>query len=107
MRYAGGFLDERAPKYFGYFERVIDKNGGPYLLGRKISYTDLSLFQLIEGMRYAFPKAMKRIERKIPKVAAVRDRVAARPGIKAYLASERRIAFNENGIFRNYPELDN
>ena len=105
-RYVAGFLDERAPKYFGYFERVIDKSGGPYLMGRKASYTDLSLFQLVEGMRYAFPKAMKRIERKIPKVVAVRDRVADRPAIQAYLASERRIAFNENGIFRRYPELD-
>ncbi len=106
QRYAGGFLDERAPKYLGYFERVIDNGGGPYLLGRRISYTDLSLFQLVEGLRYAFPKGMKRIEKKIPKVVAVRDRVAARPGIAAYLASERRIAFNENGIFRRYPELD-
>lgn len=105
-RYVAGFLDERAPKYFGYFERVIDKSGGPYLMGRKASYTDLSLFQLVEGMRYAFPKAMKTIERKIPKVVAVRDRVAERPGIAAYLASERRIAFNEDGIFRRYPELD-
>lgn len=105
-RYVAGFLDERAPKYFGYFERVIDKSGGPYLMGRKASYTDLSLFQLVEGMRYAFPKAMKTIEPKIPKVVAVRDRVADRPGIAAYLASERRIAFNEDGIFRRYPELD-
>ena len=106
LRYASGFLDERAPKYLGYFERVIERSGGPYLLGRKISYGDLSLFQLVEGMRYAFPKAMKRIERKIPKVVAVRNGVAGRPAIQAYLASERRIAFNENGIFRRYPELD-
>lgn len=105
-RYADGFLDERAPKYLGYFERAIEKSGGPYLLGRKISYTDLSLFQLVEGMRYAFPTAMKRIERKIPKVVAVHDRVAQRPGIEVYLSSERRIAFNEDGIFRRYPELD-
>lgn len=105
-RYVEGFLDERVPKYFGYFERVLDKSGGPFLLGRKIAYTDLSLFQLVEGLRYAFPKAAKRIERKIPKVVDVRDRVAQRPGIKAYLASERRIAFNEDGIFRHYPELD-
>ncbi len=105
-RYASGFLDERAPKYLGYFERVIDESGGPYVLGRKVSYTDLSLFQLVEGMRYAFPKGMKRIEKKIPKVVAVRDRVAQRSGIKAYLVSDRRIAFNEDGIFRRYPELD-
>lgn len=105
-RYAEGFLDERVPKYLGYFERVLEKSGGPYLLGRKIAYTDLSLFQLVEGLRYAFPKAAKRIERKIPKVVDVHNRVAQRPGIKAYLASERRIAFNEDGIFRRYPELD-
>jgi glutathione S-transferase len=105
-RYAEGFLDERAPKYFGYFERVIDKSGGPFVLGRRISYADLSLFQLIAGMRYAFPKGMKRIERKISKVVAVHDRVAGRPGIEAYLQSPRRIAFNEDGIFRHYPELD-
>jgi len=105
-RYARGFLDERAPKYLGYFERVIDESGGPWLLGRKISYADLSLFQLVEGLRYAFPKGMQRIERKIPEVVAVHDRVAQRPGIKAYLASDRRIAFNEDGIFRRYRELD-
>jgi glutathione S-transferase len=100
------FLKERVPKYLGYFETVLNKSGGSYLLGRKFSYVDLSLFQLIEGLRYAFPNAMKRVERKIPHVVAVRDKVAARPRIKAYLASERRLAFNESGIFRHYPELD-
>ncbi len=105
-RYAEGFLDERAPKYLGYFERVIERSGGPFLLGRRISYADVSLFQLVEGMRYAFPKGMARIERKIPKVVAVHGRVIERPGIAAYLASPRRVAFNEDGIFRRYPELD-
>jgi glutathione S-transferase len=105
-QYAHSFLKERAPKYLGYFEKVIEKSGGPFVLGRKATYVDLSLFQLIEGLRYAFPKAMKRIERKVPKVIDVHDRVAKRKGIKAYLASDRRIAFNEDGIFRRYPELD-
>ncbi len=105
-RYAESFLRERAPKYLGYFEKVLEKSGGPNVLGRKFSYMDLSLFQLIEGLRYAFPKAITRIERKVPQVVKVRDRVAARPRIKAYLASPRRIAFNESGIFRHYPELD-
>jgi glutathione S-transferase len=105
-QYAQSFLKERAPKYLGYFERVLEKSGAPYVLGRKASYVDLSLFQLVEGLRYAFPKAMKRIERKAPKVVEAHDRVAKRPGIKAYLASDRRIAFNEDGIFRCYPELD-
>ena len=105
-RYAENFLDERVPKYLGYFEMVLKKSGGPFLLGRKATYIDLSIFQLIEGLRYAFPRAMKDIERKVPGLVEVRDKVAARPRIKAYLASPRRIAFNEMGIFRHYPELD-
>ncbi len=105
-RYAKNFLDERVPKYLGYFETVLKKGGGPYLLGRKVTYIDLSVFQLIEGLRYAFPHAIKGIERKVPGLVTVRDRVTARPGIKAYLASPRRTAFNEMGIFRHYPELD-
>ena len=103
---AENFLAARAPKYLGYFETVIKKSGGPYALGRRLTYIDLSLFQLIEGLRYAFPKAMTRIERKVPRVIAVRDKVAERTGIKKYLASPRRVPFNESGIFRHYPELD-
>lgn len=105
-RYAESFLDKRAPKYLGYFETVLKKSGGPYLLGRRATYIDLSMFQLVEGLRYAFPQAMKGVERNLPGLVGVRDRIAARPGIKAYLASPRRIAFNEMGIFRHYPELD-
>jgi glutathione S-transferase len=105
-RCARHHLKERAPKYFGYFDDVIGKSGGPFLAGRRLSYADLSLFQLIAGMRYAFPQAMKTIERKIPRVVAVHDRVIARPRIERYLNSERRLAFNDSGIFRHYPELD-
>lgn len=105
-RYAESFLDERVPKYLGYFETVLKKSGGPCLLGRKATYIDLSMFQLIEGLRYAFPQSMKDIERKLPGIVGIRDRVAMRPGIKKYLVSERRIPFNESGIFRHYPELD-
>ena len=105
-RYTGNFLDERAPKYLGYFESVLKKSGGPYLLGRKATYVDLSMFQLMEGLRYAFPNSAKGIERRVPSLVSVRDKVAARPGIRAYLSSPRRIAFNEMGIFRHYPELD-
>jgi glutathione S-transferase len=105
-RYTENFLSARAPKYLGYFETVLKKSGGTYALGRKATYMDLSLFQLIEGLRYAFPNAMKRIEREVPRVVAVRDRMAERKRIKDYLASPRRIPFNESGIFRHYPELD-
>jgi glutathione S-transferase len=99
------FWNERVPKYLGYFERILADNG-PYVTGRKLSYVDLSLFQIVEGLRYAFPNRMQAFERKIPGLIALHDRVAARPHIAAYLASERRIAFNEDGIFRHYKALD-
>jgi glutathione S-transferase len=100
------FWSERVPKFLGYFERLLEDNGGKYVTGRRLTYIDLSMFQLVEGLRYAFPRRMKAFERKIPGLIDLRDRVAARPNIKAYLASERRIAFNEDGIFRHYGALD-
>ncbi len=105
-RRTADFWRYRVPKFLGYFERVIGKSGGPYLLGRRLSYVDLSLFQIVEGLRYAFPKRMKRFERRVPRVIALRDRVAARPRIAAYLASKRRIAFSQWGIYRYFKELD-
>jgi glutathione S-transferase len=105
-RRAADFLKNRAPKFLRYFERVLERGGGHYLLGRGLTYADLSLFQVVEGLRYAFPKAMRRLESKVPRVTALHDRVAERPRIAAYLACDRRIAFNQSGIFRRYPELD-
>ena len=104
--YSKYFWRYRLPKFLRYFERVLDQSGGPYILGRRLSYVDLSLFQIVEGLRYAFPWAMKRIERSHPRVVALHDKVALRPRIAAYLASPRRIPFNEEGIFRHYPALD-
>ena len=105
---AADFVKSRAPKYLGYFERVLECNtaGPAHLVGAELTYADLSLFQIVAGMRYAFPRAMARLEPKHPRVVALHDRVAARPRIAAYLASDRRIPFNEHGIFRHYPELD-
>jgi glutathione S-transferase len=100
------FWRYRVPKFLGYFERVLKANGGKFTVGRRLSYVDLSLFQIIEGLRYAFPKHMKRVEKKIPGLVALHDRVAERPRIKAYLSSKRRIPFNQWGIFRYYRELD-
>ena len=100
------FWRYRVPKFLGYFERVLQKNGGHYLVGRRLTYVDLSLFQIVEGLRYAFPKRMKRFEKKVPGVIALHDRVAKRPRIKAYLASARRIPFSQWGIYRYYKELD-
>ena len=100
------FWKQRVPKYLGYFERLLKNNGGSYLTGRRLTYADLSLFQIVEGLRYAFPKRMKAFERRIPGLVDLHDRVAVRPNIKPYLASDRRIAFNEDGIFRRYKALD-
>ena len=100
------FWQERVPKYLGYFEDVLDKAGGSYLAGRRLSYADLSLFQIVEGLRYAFPKRMKAFEKEIPGLIDLYDRIAQRPNIKAYLESDRRIPFNESSIFRHYKELD-
>ena len=107
-RRAADFTAERMPKFFDYFEGILQRNskGNGFLLGRQFSYVDLSLFQMIEGLRYAFPKAMKRLEKKYSRVLALRDRVAARPRIARYLDSPRRIPFNQEGIFRSYPELE-
>jgi glutathione S-transferase len=102
----GEFWKERVPKYLGYFERLLEGNGGAYVTGRRLTYVDLSLFQIVEGLRYAFPKRMKAFERRIPGLIDLHDRVAGRANIKAYLASDRRIAFNEDGIFRHYKALD-
>jgi len=100
---ARDFREQRIPKFLDYFEGVVQ---GGYAVGSRLSYVDLSLFQLIEGLRYAFPKTMARLEPSYPRLIALHDKVAARPNIAAYLQSKRRIPFNETGIFRRYPELD-
>jgi glutathione S-transferase len=107
-RRTADFLKSRVPKYLGYFEKVLSRNKarGGHLIGAKLSYPDLSLFQVVAGLRYAFPQGMTRLEPKYPRVTALHGAVAARPRIAAYLTSNRRIPFNEHGIFRHYPELD-
>lgn len=103
---AAAFRKSRMPKFLGYFEKVLDRTGADWVNGKEPSYADLSLFQIVEGSRYAFPSWMHKHEAKYPKLIQLRDRVAALPRIAAYLKSPRRIAFNEDGIFRYYKELD-
>jgi len=107
-RRAADFTAERMPKFFDYFEGILQRSSkrSGYLLGKQFSYVDLSLFQMIEGLRYAFPRTMKKLEKKYPRALALRDRVAARPRLARYVDSPRRISFNQEGIFRNYPELE-
>ncbi len=105
---ATDFRQSRMPKYLGYFEQVLARNDsrGGHLIGARLSYPDLSLFHVVAGLRFAFPRAMAGLEPKYPRVVELHDQVAARPRTAAYLASDRRIPFNQHGIFRHYPELD-
>ncbi len=102
------FLADRLPKFMGYFERVLTRNphGAAWIVGEGLTYVDLSLFQIVAGLRYAFPRAMAPLADRYPALARLHAAVAGRPNIARYLASERRIPFNETGIFRHYPELD-
>jgi glutathione S-transferase len=102
------FTRMRIPKFLGYFERVLARNrvSGGYLAGGRVTYADLSMFQMIAGLRYAFPRTMARRGYRYPGLMALHDRVAARPRVAAYLRSERRIPFNQHGLFRHYRELD-
>ncbi len=107
-RRAAVFRNERLPKFLGYFERVLERNprGSRHLVGRALTYVDLSMFQVIAGLRYAFPHAMARARRRYPLLHALSDRVAALRRVSAYVASARRLPFNQEGIFRYYSELD-
>jgi glutathione S-transferase len=105
---ARDFLANRVPKYLGYFERVLTRNarGRGWLVGTRLTYADLSMFQVLSGLEYAFPRTMKRVSRRYRRLMALRRVVEERPRIAAYLQSDRRIPFNEEGIFRHYPELE-
>jgi glutathione S-transferase len=107
-RRAADFRDNRLPKFLDYFEQILKRNpkGSSFLLGKAGSYVDLSMFQMVAGLRYAFPRRMAKLEPKCPRIVALHDRVAVQPRLAAYLASPRRLPFNQEGIFRHYPELD-
>lgn len=105
-RAARSFREARMPKYLGWFEALLEESGGDWLLGDHWTYADLSLFHLREGLSYAFPKRMETLRPDMPRLHALADRVRALPGVALYLASDRRLPFDEQDIFRHYPELD-
>lgn len=105
-RYAAQFRANRLPKYLDHFEAAANANAGEWLIDHRRTYADTSLFQLVEGLRYMFPRRMAALEPRYPGLVRIHHLVAALPGIRAYLASDRRLPFNTEGIFRHYPELD-
>ena len=108
IRRASNFRSERLPKFLGYMENILSRelSSKPYLVGKRTTYADLSLFQIIEGLRYAFPKLMSEKEKNYPRVIYLHNRISKRRRIDKYLKSDQRIAFNQHGIFRHYEELD-
>ena len=106
LRRAGHFRAERLTKFLNYFETVLARGGGRWMLGKSLSYVDLSMFQVIASLNYAFPQAMAGMQVKIPRLVALHDLVAARPRVANYLASEARLPFNTHDLMRHYPELD-
>ena len=105
-RAAAQFRTNRMPKFLRWIEQAITATEGPFVVDHRWSYADTSLFQLVEGLRYMFPRRMAALEHDCPALIGIRNNVAELPGIASYLASERRVVFSENGIFRYYPELD-
>ena len=108
VKRASGFIDNRIPKYMNYFEKIL-KNNPPHsgwLIGDKMTYVDLSLFQVVQGLKYAFPRSFKNYEERWPSVLSLNDKVVLDNKVSAYLGSDRRIPFNKSGVFRYYPELD-
>ncbi len=105
-RAAKQFREQRLPKFLGHFEDAAQANPGEWLIDHRWTYADTSLFQIVEGLRYMFPQRMRTLEPDYPNLIRIRDQVAEIPAIRAYLNSDRRIAFNTDGIFRHYPELD-
>ena len=106
LRRSGHFKSERLTKFTNYFETVLARSGGRYLLGQKLSYVDLSIFQVMASLNYAFPQAMAGLRVKIPRLCELHDAVAARPRIARYLASPARLPFSTHDLMRHYPELD-
>lgn len=107
-RRARQFIEHRLPKFLGYFEQIAARNRarGPWLVGSRLSYVDLSAAHVVAGLRYALPRSCARVLRSCPDLCALHDAVFERPRIRRYLRSDRHVAFNEDGIFRHYPELD-
>ncbi|MFT5644537.1 MAG: glutathione S-transferase [Janthinobacterium sp.] len=105
-RRALDFTTARLPKFLAYFEQILQAKRGLWMVGARLSYVDLSLFQVMAGLHYAYPNAMARLHADCCCLNALHQRVAARPNIARYLASKRRLPFCDNGIFRHYPELD-
>lgn len=106
LRRSGHFKTERLTKFTNYFETVLARSGGKYLLGKSLSYVDLSMFQVMASLNYAFPKAMAGLHDKLPRLNTLHDLVAARPRIARYVASPARLPFDTHDLMRHYPELD-
>ena len=125
---AKDYIKNRLPKFVGYFERVLKSEaskGGEWLYGGKLTYADLVLFHTVDGVSFAFPKALEKMKKsgEYDGVFNLIERIRSRDNIKKYLESDRRQKYSK-GIYRkssliyivswercltlpgHYPELD-
>lgn len=104
------FREARIPKFLGYFERVLKGNEeqgkGKYLVGSKLSFADTTLWHVLSGLLFAFPKEMEARKAEFELLfGTFYNSVKEASGVKEYLASGKRKPFSM-GVFRHYPELD-
>lgn len=104
--------ENRLPKFFSYFERNLkfnESNGGGkgrFLVGNRLTFADLVVWQVLDGCLFAFPKEMEARKKEFQGLfGTFYESVRGKGGLEEYLKSERRLPYSE-GIFRHYPELD-
>ncbi|EUC40760.1 hypothetical protein COCMIDRAFT_9410 [Bipolaris oryzae ATCC 44560] len=110
LKKATDFRENRIPKFFSFFERVLKANEaqgeGKFLVGSKLTYADTTLWHVLSGLKFAYPNELKVREKDYPLLfGSFYESVAQAKGVKEYLESDRRLPFSM-GIFRHYPELD-
>ncbi|KAL1639271.1 hypothetical protein SLS58_008113 [Diplodia intermedia] len=107
---AKDFRENRIPKFFSYFERSLKGNeesgGGKYLVGDKLTHADTTVWQVIDGLLFAFPKELEARKEEFPLIfGKFYPGIKEEKGLKEYLASDRRLKYSQ-GLYRHYPELD-
>ncbi|OCH89353.1 glutathione S-transferase C-terminal-like protein [Obba rivulosa] len=114
---AASFRADRIPKFLKHFNAVLTSNpatktadagaGQTFLVGARTTTADLVLFQVLDGLLYAFPRRMAKLRKDdaYDAVFALHESVRDGPALKGYLESERRRPFGM-GLFRHYEELD-
>jgi glutathione S-transferase len=113
VRRSSQFIAFRLPRLIRYLETVAERNAErtgrvrvAWMVGTRLSHVDLSVAQLIEGLRHALPRVSSRLLEMAPRLRALHAQVIALPRIRLYLDSGRRTPFDARSLFRHDAELD-